>query len=205
MATPLRLPGHGQNRGLTLFATYTATMAVAAVLVAVRLYVRARMLKKLWWDDLFVTIGLVRHITIIELTSKQSNLTKLHQLITIIALAFLTIAVDVGIGRHIFDLQPLQISRAFQYELFTRVSMGLSMMFTRMSIGLLMLRFSATKRWFEISIYCVLGLIVASHIPLAVLATTRCDPVRKYWRPKLPGRCQSKHLALSIGYFNCGL
>lgn len=54
------LPAHGQNRGLGLVAVYTATMAVAAVLIAVRLYVRARILKKLWWDDFFVTISLVR-------------------------------------------------------------------------------------------------------------------------------------------------
>lgn len=56
---PALLPGHRQNRGAGLVAVYATTLAVAAIMVAVRLYVRKFILKKLWWDDLFVVIGLV--------------------------------------------------------------------------------------------------------------------------------------------------
>ncbi len=103
-----------------------------------------------------------------------------EKLITTVAFALIVVAVDTGIRRHVLRLLPFQISRALKYELLARVSMGLSMMFTRISIGLLMLCFSATKRWFEISIYCIIGLILASHIPLAVLAIIRCDPGGNY-------------------------
>jgi len=46
-----------QDRGAGLVALYAATMAVAAILVALRLYVRKFILKKLWLDD-FVVVGL---------------------------------------------------------------------------------------------------------------------------------------------------
>ncbi len=47
-----------QDRGAGLVALYAATMAVAAILVALRLYVRKFILKKLWLDDLFMVVGL---------------------------------------------------------------------------------------------------------------------------------------------------
>ena len=39
-------------------------LSIACVLVSLRLYVRARMIKKLWWDDCFLLLGLVRTLTI---------------------------------------------------------------------------------------------------------------------------------------------
>ena len=51
---------HGRDRGNDLIGAYTATMVVAIMTVAMRLYVRTKLLRKLWWDDLSVIISLVR-------------------------------------------------------------------------------------------------------------------------------------------------
>ena len=53
-------PEHGRNRGNDLIGAYSATMIMAIIAVAVRLYVRTKLLRKLWWDDLSVYISLVR-------------------------------------------------------------------------------------------------------------------------------------------------
>lgn len=40
-------------------AVYAPFLSIAFVLVSLRLYVRARMVKKLWWDDFFLLLGMV--------------------------------------------------------------------------------------------------------------------------------------------------
>lgn len=36
------------------------SLSIAFVFVSLRVYVRARIVKKLWWDDFFLLLGLVR-------------------------------------------------------------------------------------------------------------------------------------------------
>ena len=49
-----------QNRGSTIIAVFTVTFSIATLLLSARLYIRARVLKSLWLDDLFIIIGVVR-------------------------------------------------------------------------------------------------------------------------------------------------
>ena len=120
------------------------------------------------------------------------------------AFALAVVAVDAGIGRHKSALSPKAFQRAVKYELLTRVSLTLSQMFVRLSVALLMLRFSSPKRWFEVSVDCLIVLIVVSHIPAVVLAIERCNPVRKDWSSHVPGDCHSQYVARAVWYYNCG-
>ena len=49
-----------QDKGPAIIAVFAVTLAVAILLLAARLYVRARILQKIWLDDLFTIIGVVR-------------------------------------------------------------------------------------------------------------------------------------------------
>ena len=53
-------PGVTQNRGSTVIIVFTVSFSTAILVLAARLYTRARVLKSLWLDDLFVVIGVVR-------------------------------------------------------------------------------------------------------------------------------------------------
>lgn len=64
---PASPPDGTQNKGPAIIAVFAVTLAVAILLLAARLYVRALILKKLWLDDLFTTIGVVR----IEFTGRN--------------------------------------------------------------------------------------------------------------------------------------
>lgn len=48
-----------ENAGPEIEAVYALFLSIAFVLVILRFYVRARMVKKLWWDDFFLLLGLV--------------------------------------------------------------------------------------------------------------------------------------------------
>lgn len=45
-----------------MVGVYASTMVLGIILVTVRLYIRARMLRNLWWDDLVVTIAMVLRV-----------------------------------------------------------------------------------------------------------------------------------------------
>lgn len=52
-------PGGDKNIGTEHKTINGLFLSIAFVLVTLRFYVRARMVKKLWWDDFFLLLGLV--------------------------------------------------------------------------------------------------------------------------------------------------
>lgn len=53
-------PGGDQNTGPAQEAIFFLFFSIAFILVNLRFYVRAQMVKKLWWDDFFLLLGMVR-------------------------------------------------------------------------------------------------------------------------------------------------
>lgn len=54
------VPPEGDNTGPTQEAINGLFLSIACVLVSLRFYIRARIVKKLWWDDFFLLLGLLR-------------------------------------------------------------------------------------------------------------------------------------------------
>lgn len=52
-------PGEEKNSDPGQQARSVLCQIIAFVLVSLRFYVRARMVKKLWWDDFFLLLGMV--------------------------------------------------------------------------------------------------------------------------------------------------
>ena len=50
-----------RNHASAIMIPQTTLGAVAFALYCTRLYVRARIVRKLWWDDLLVSLGMVGH------------------------------------------------------------------------------------------------------------------------------------------------
>lgn len=53
-------PGGDRNTGPEQEAVSGLFMSISIVLVILRFYVRTRIVKKLWWDDFFLMLGMVR-------------------------------------------------------------------------------------------------------------------------------------------------
>lgn len=52
-------PRGDKNTGPMQEVVFSLFFSLSFVLVNLRFYVRARMVKKLWWDDFFLLLGLV--------------------------------------------------------------------------------------------------------------------------------------------------
>lgn len=76
-----------------------------------------------------------------------------------------------------FDLDLFLIRRFLKYELMARTTISLAMMCTRISIALFMLRFAATQIWFKRGLYCLIGLLLFSHITLMIVTLASCKQV----------------------------
>ena len=59
---PSAVPAFVHHRNMVVAAILGTSVGVATILVALRLYVRARIVRALGWDDLFIVLGLVRVI-----------------------------------------------------------------------------------------------------------------------------------------------
>jgi len=51
------------NLGPSVLRTLWTLLAVSSIFVAARLFVKCRMIRRLYWDDLMVVIALVRQLT----------------------------------------------------------------------------------------------------------------------------------------------
>jgi nicotinamide riboside transporter PnuC len=56
---PAAAPAPDSDRGPTYLAVLVVGLTLSIVFIALRIYVRARMVKNLWWDDWFMLISLV--------------------------------------------------------------------------------------------------------------------------------------------------
>lgn len=53
-------PGGDQNRGDDIIITQFVLISIATILVGLRLWVRSRLTRKIGWDDILITLALVR-------------------------------------------------------------------------------------------------------------------------------------------------
>ncbi|KAL2045315.1 hypothetical protein N7G274_002398 [Stereocaulon virgatum] len=185
MANPQALSpsslGGDPNRAPTLIAVSVISLGIALLLVALRLYVRVKIIRKVWWDELFVVLGL---------------------LIAIIVFAFGLVGVRAGIGRHMVYLPLDHVIRAAKYIVLVRVIISLSTMFTRISIGFLLLRISSSKKWLAIAVYCVMGVVVVAGVSSVFLVVGQCRPFAKSWDPEITGTCWSDNTQLAFSRYN---
>ena len=52
--------GGDQNKAPAKIVIQSVFGAIVLVFVCVRIYVRANIVRKLWWDDLFISLGTVQ-------------------------------------------------------------------------------------------------------------------------------------------------
>ncbi|MCJ1423453.1 hypothetical protein MMC29_001336 [Sticta canariensis] len=177
-------PGGDNSTGPELEAVIGLFMSIAFILVNLRLYVRARILKKLWWDDFFLLLGMLFSIT---------------------NFGIIVTRVNSGLGRHAYYLSPEQISLDLKLELMATLASVISNMFSKISICLLLIRIFTTKKAWKRALYVIMALIVATKVSSATLTFPRCKPAAKYWNPNINGTCWPQETQLAIFYYQSGV
>lgn len=197
-------PGDDKTTGPVQEAVSGLFLSVACVLVGLRFYVRARIMKKLWWDDFVLLLGLVR--TPVTIALQWANCT---ELCCIASLGIFYASVRSGNGRHVYYLSPEQTHFALEMTALSILFMIVSLMFTKLSICLLlMLVFMTNRVWnyrvWKRAMYIIMALIVATNLSSIILVCSQCKPVARMWNPTMSGTCWLREPRLGFYYYQGG-
>ncbi|CAG8972395.1 hypothetical protein HYALB_00007147 [Hymenoscyphus albidus] len=155
-----------ESKGPTLLVLTCVLTAFSIVTTCLRVWARYRR-SLIGWDDMTIAICMLLSVgrTIIQIVS-----------------------VKAGNGRH----KPYLTTAQYQYVNFltwaTQLFLFVAICILKCSICLLILRIKKTKLLRQCLIGMMGGLILTNGFCLIVLLA-ECDPVKKYWDPKTPGKC----------------
>ncbi|KAK6540232.1 hypothetical protein TWF694_009048 [Orbilia ellipsospora] len=147
-----------------------AMMVFCGIVVSLRLYVRAFILKSFKADDWLII---------------AATITAMAVSITCI------LSEPAGVGIHIWDLTPDRVTTVRIWSFATQLTFTWAVSLTKVSILLFYIRF-CTTRSFKISIYATLIFVAAWTICWTFLIIFQCVPVSAYWRfPRSGDKCIS--------------
>ncbi|MCJ1408465.1 hypothetical protein MMC19_002540 [Ptychographa xylographoides] len=162
MSTPLPYSGSpSDNKGPTFIALFSVGLFVAIVLVAMRLWVRIKMVGKVGLDDWTVLASLI---------------------VTCAAFGCLATSTYYGLGMHLATIPPAHITpllKIFWAAMFMTPS---AEAFAKFSITLMLIRITTSKAW-KIFFYTLIGLFSAVTIVTLAADVTQCKPLAYLWNP----------------------
>ena len=108
---------------------------------------------------------------------------------TIITDAFLINSYHYGLGRHIYYLEPGQITQTFKWLWAAEPTNLFAVFLVRLSICLFFLRLIPPKKIYLWIIRGTIAALVLSDIFVSIIYFFECRPIRKVWEPATPGEC----------------
>ncbi|KAL2046317.1 hypothetical protein N7G274_001764 [Stereocaulon virgatum] len=169
-STGLPPTGVNQGGGLSLLVVGWTFCALSLIFTLLRAYVRVKILNSVGTTDvlLFVAMGCA-----------------------IINASLVTVAVHAGLGRHIFELQPSELTTTIKYLLLGETLFTLSLVFSKMSICIILLHLLHGARGLKkkLFLYLTIGLLIVVSLVNVGLQYGQCSPTSKSWDPAIPGHC----------------
>ncbi|KAI5365825.1 hypothetical protein Slin14017_G034650 [Septoria linicola] len=162
----------GSNAGSFLSSTFIL-LTVAWIVYAGRVYTRVSIVRGIFLEDYFITLGMVRgHV--------QTS----H-----------------GGGQHIINIpNPAYNLPRWGHAFFIAQQMYIVTLFGRkMSVAFLLLRFSVAKalNW---TLYAVIGVTTALTVAFTLWLTFQCSPVAAQWDTSIKGVCHSRDAYVASVY-----
>ncbi|EPS45369.1 hypothetical protein H072_623 [Dactylellina haptotyla CBS 200.50] len=143
-------------------------MVFCGIVVSLRLYVRAFILKAFKADDWLIILATITAMAV-SITCILSE--------------------PAGVGIHIWDLPQDRVKMVRIWSFATQLTFTWAVSLTKVSILLFYFRF-CTTRSFKVSIWITLVFIVAWTITWTFLIIFQCVPVSAYWRlPRSGDKC----------------
>ncbi|KAH7398380.1 hypothetical protein BKA66DRAFT_201402 [Pyrenochaeta sp. MPI-SDFR-AT-0127] len=151
------------NRGPELQAVCSTFLAFAFTATALRVYVRARIVKAFGYDDAWMVFALLAHIMFVGSAIG---------------------GIRWGTGRHMNTLSNDDIFKAMRYWWLCYIGYCWTMIAAKISIGLFLLRVTvkAIHKWI---IYIAMGLTVLTGLVFFFVTLLQCTPISYFWNKKL--------------------
>ncbi|KAL8707500.1 MAG: hypothetical protein Q9220_007490 [cf. Caloplaca sp. 1 TL-2023] len=162
--------------------TQTICLAITTILISIRLYTKARILRSVGWDDwtsLAAWVGLIVYGAILFRGDHY------------------------GSGRHMWNVT---VHDFIYYAVWANVSQffyPIVILTSKVSILLLYLRVFAPARMTWLLIHAVLWVNVIAYLAGFFAEIFQCRPREKIWKPWIQGKCLNQWgLQLASGIFN---
>ncbi|KAI1398484.1 integral membrane protein [Hypoxylon fuscum] len=95
-----------------------------------------------------------------------------------------------GFGQHIYNISPLEQKLTLKLYYVAQAFYKLTLNLTKASILLLYLRIFL-QRWFRISCYVLLSIILSYMLATTAASIWQCTPIDRAWDRSIPGTCIS--------------
>ena len=183
-------PGGDVDQGWAVLAVCWSFVALAFCSTVLRVWIRARLTRNLGYDDLVMSIAMVRLMS-------KFGFSDISKATTIIGASLITAETVNGLGRHEYYLTPKQ-RRNFQVLGWADwVQVFITLMLTKVSICLFLLRIidsQQVKRY----MYSLIGFMALFTAICVFLFLGVCRPLKAYWDVGVDGKCLSNHQVESI-------
>lgn len=178
------------NLGPTYLAISWTTVSLAAVLVALRVFVRCKMHAN-GWDDLFIYlawVSILHHLSTPE--TKLRTITEIiEQPICLCGSIIDTLQVRHGFGRHVEYIRPTLI-KAEMYCMLAEMLGVIATLLIKISVCLFVRRLiRGTYPKLHVVLWGMIVIQIGVAFVTCVLFGTACRPFKKFWDPSHPGVC----------------
>ena len=196
-------PGGDENIGYKLVIVATTTIATGAITILLRMYVRARIVRAVGWDDWLMLLALVSFLS--HNTAHPAELTKI-QVLGVVATGAELKAVALGFGRHAYYLTPSQRYNIMMWASVSSTHCIMALCVGKISLCISLLRIIQGAGWRKLRwiIYITMFVVFAVNTVVAITNYVQCNPVQKNWNPAIPGTCWKPSVQLSLTYFRGG-
>ncbi|KAJ2990118.1 hypothetical protein NUW58_g3112 [Xylaria curta] len=171
------------NRGMGLVTTAWILGAFGTSLLAMRMYTRAAIIKKIGSDDWTMLVAVI---------------------LALVTGAIVTLMVHYGVGRHALYLSEDERANAVYYIWLSVPFSPGSAAVGKVSIALLLLRLMNRNRKLEAFLWVLIFSLVVVNLVLIIITFAQCTPVTFLWnrvRSGAHGTCWAPSIQQDYGYF----
>ncbi|KAI0544972.1 hypothetical protein F4679DRAFT_562986 [Xylaria curta] len=171
------------NRGAGLVVVAWILGAIGSSLLAMRIYTRAVIIKKIGWDDWTMVLAVA---------------------LALVTGVIVTLMVHYGVGRHTVYLSEEQrINAVYMIWLSVPFSPG-SAAIGKISIALLLMRLMNRNRRQEAFLWGLIFFLIVVNLVLIIVTFAQCTPVTFLWNrvgSNSRGTCWTPSVQQNYGYF----
>ncbi|KAK4691992.1 hypothetical protein P7C71_g5127, partial [Lecanoromycetidae sp. Uapishka_2] len=164
------------NLGPGIIGTLVATSSTCIIVVALRFWVRGRLIKALGWDDWTILLALLG---------------------TVIGSALGFVEIHDGFGRPEYYLTSHQMREFRKYTYGEWLQTFATLMFTKISICLLLMRIPTAKALIR-PLQAAVVVLAVSNVVITVLWIVQCQPLDGAWASDVQATCFSRGQLLRI-------
>ncbi|KAF7561128.1 hypothetical protein G7046_g3002 [Stylonectria norvegica] len=194
-----------ENLALTLIIVIVITAVLATIIIAMRIYVRAWMLRKarLWGlEDTFAVLSYVclpKPCGLLRLPSPVA-LPCLYLLLAMFlsSVIFAVQAAYHGLGTRDEKLNQYLMMQGAKYLLYSHITYSISIPLVKASIVFMLIRITPQKRYR----YPLFGFLFVTTVMAIVgisVTLAYCKPIKAYWNPLL-GKCGDPNVLKIVSY-----